>query len=50
MIGYTDRGKTKIGMSRPTALANLVNNEEIKKLAQDSETVSLAVLITEYKT
>ncbi|CAI9390649.1 MULTISPECIES: DUF302 domain-containing protein [Bacillaceae] len=37
MIVYTDQGKTKIGMPRPTALINLANNEEIKKLAQDIE-------------
>ncbi|MCM3162057.1 DUF302 domain-containing protein [Metabacillus litoralis] len=37
IVVYSDRGRTKIGMPRPTALINLVNNEEVKKLAKDIE-------------
>lgn len=37
IVVYNDNGKTKIGMPRPTALINLVNNNEIKKLAKDIE-------------
>ncbi|WP_273128448.1 DUF302 domain-containing protein [Bacillus weihaiensis] len=37
IVVYSDNGKTKIGMPRPTALINLVNNEEVKKLARDIE-------------
>ena len=37
IVVYSDNGQTKIGMPRPTALINLVNNEEVKKLAQDIE-------------
>ncbi|OAS89059.1 MULTISPECIES: DUF302 domain-containing protein [Metabacillus] len=37
IVVYSDNGKTKIGMPRPTALINLVNNEEVKKLANDIE-------------
>ncbi|MCM3443209.1 DUF302 domain-containing protein [Metabacillus halosaccharovorans] len=37
IVVYSDNGKTKIGMPRPTALINLINNEEIKRLAKDIE-------------
>ncbi|PMC40756.1 hypothetical protein CJ195_03345, partial [Bacillus sp. UMB0899] len=37
IVVYSDNGKTIIGMPRPTALINLVNNEEVKKLARDIE-------------
>ncbi|WP_175640670.1 DUF302 domain-containing protein [Metabacillus schmidteae] len=37
IVVYNDNGKTNIGMPRPTALINLVNNEEVKKLARDIE-------------
>ncbi|WP_246943695.1 DUF302 domain-containing protein [Bacillus pinisoli] len=37
MVVYNDNGTTKIGMPRPTALINLVNNDEIIKLAKDIE-------------
>lgn len=37
IVVYTDNEQTKIGMPRPTALINLVNNEEIKRLAKEIE-------------
>lgn len=37
MVVYNDNGQTKIGMPRPTALINLVNNEQIIALAKDIE-------------
>jgi uncharacterized protein (DUF302 family) len=37
IVVYSDNGQTKIGMPRPTALINLVNNDEIIKLAKDIE-------------
>lgn len=37
IVVYSDNGETKIGMPRPTALINLVNNDEIIKLAKDIE-------------
>ena len=37
IVVYSDNGKTNIGMPRPTALINLVNNEEVEKLATDIE-------------
>ncbi|MDF0728646.1 DUF302 domain-containing protein [Cytobacillus sp. S13-E01] len=37
IVVYSDNGQTKIGMPRPTALINLVNNDEIIKLAKGIE-------------
>jgi uncharacterized protein (DUF302 family) len=37
IVVYSDNGQTKIGMPKPTALINLVKNDEIIKLAKDIE-------------
>ncbi|MBB6453148.1 uncharacterized protein (DUF302 family) [Salirhabdus euzebyi] len=37
IVIYEDNGKTKIGMPKPTALIQMVNDETIKELAGDIE-------------
>lgn len=37
IVVYEDKGKTKIGMPRPTALISLLNDEALKQLAKDIE-------------
>ncbi|MRH43444.1 DUF302 domain-containing protein [Aquibacillus halophilus] len=37
IVVYEDSGKTKIGMPKPTALIQMVNDESIKELAKDIE-------------
>lgn len=37
IVVYSDQGKTKIGMPRPTALVSMVNDDKIKELAEDIE-------------
>ncbi|WP_226037598.1 DUF302 domain-containing protein [Aquibacillus saliphilus] len=37
IVVYEDAGKTKIGMPKPTALIQMVNDESIKELAADIE-------------
>ncbi|WP_299095369.1 DUF302 domain-containing protein [uncultured Metabacillus sp.] len=37
IVVYSDQGKTKIGMPRPTALVSMVNDDKIKELAKDIE-------------
>ncbi|GGB40129.1 hypothetical protein GCM10011409_17060 [Lentibacillus populi] len=37
IVVYDDKGKTKIGMPRPTALMQMTENESIVELAQDIE-------------
>ncbi|RHW41952.1 DUF302 domain-containing protein [Neobacillus notoginsengisoli] len=37
MVVYEDKGKTKIGMPRPTALIELISEPSIKEFAQDIE-------------
>ncbi|MFD1040221.1 DUF302 domain-containing protein [Virgibacillus byunsanensis] len=37
IVVYEDEGKTKIGMPRPTALIQMVNDESINELAEDIE-------------
>lgn len=37
MVVYEDQGTTKIGMPRPTAMIDMLHNEELKKLAKDIE-------------
>ncbi|MCA1012312.1 DUF302 domain-containing protein [Halobacillus halophilus] len=37
MVVYSDGGSTKIGMPKPTALIQLVEDEQIQRLAEDIE-------------
>ncbi len=37
IVVYSDKGQTKIGMPKPTALINLIDNDELKQLAKDIE-------------
>ncbi|PLS04906.1 DUF302 domain-containing protein [Neobacillus cucumis] len=37
IVVYEDNGQTKIGMPKPTALINLLNNETLKQIAKDIE-------------
>lgn len=37
IVVYEDKGKTKIGMPRPTALIEIVSDSSIKEFAQDIE-------------
>ncbi|OLO28508.1 hypothetical protein BTR23_17360 [Alkalihalophilus pseudofirmus] len=37
IVVYTDQGKTKIGMPKPTALIQYVNNAELNEIAADIE-------------
>lgn len=37
IVVYEDSGKVKIGLPRPTALIEMVNDETIKEFAQDIE-------------
>ncbi|MFZ3589752.1 DUF302 domain-containing protein [Bacillus sp. DJP31] len=37
IVVYSDKGQTKIGMPRPTALINMMNNDELKRLAKEIE-------------
>ena len=37
IVVYSDQGKTKVGMPRPTALVSMVNDDKIKELAKDIE-------------
>ncbi|WP_240375657.1 DUF302 domain-containing protein [Bacillus piscicola] len=37
IVVYEDKGTTKIGLPRPTAMIDMVNDPSIKELAQDIE-------------
>ncbi|MEB2264583.1 DUF302 domain-containing protein [Priestia megaterium] len=37
MVVYQDGSETKIGMPRPTAMINMLHNEELQRLAEDIE-------------
>lgn len=37
IVVYADQGTTKIGMPRPTAMIDMLHNEELKTLAKDIE-------------
>ncbi len=44
LVVYKEKGKTKIGMPRPSALISMLENEQLKKFAEDIEN-RLAVCI-----
>jgi uncharacterized protein (DUF302 family) len=41
---YQSEGKTKIGLPRPTSLVSMLDNEDLKEIAQDIEKTLINVL------
>jgi uncharacterized protein (DUF302 family) len=41
---YESEGKTKIGLPKPTALVNMLENKELKEIAEDIEQTLIQVL------
>lgn len=44
IVVYVDQGTTKIGLPRPTALLNIVKDENILEIANDIETRLIAAI------